>query len=112
MQDWWEVRRSADTLTEEELYVSGSTVVWSRGLAGNIGSRQIIKSMTCDSPVQHALFATFYTYPDQPALLGEPIPEEPTGQEIFCCRCCILYYYNDKSLSVIIIIIIIIMVII
>ncbi|KAG7158322.1 Anaphase-promoting complex subunit 1-like [Homarus americanus] len=79
-KDWWEIRHSTDGLTEEELYVCGPTVVWSRGQAGNAGSRQVIKCMTCDSSVQYVMFATFYTYPDQPPLLGEPVPEEPTGE--------------------------------
>ncbi|XP_069957197.1 anaphase-promoting complex subunit 1 isoform X2 [Cherax quadricarinatus] len=78
-KDWWELRHSSDGLTEEELYVCGPTVVWSRGQAGSAGSRQVIKCMTCDSTVQHVMFATFYTYPDQPPLLGEAVPEEPTG---------------------------------
>ncbi|KAK7071553.1 Anaphase-promoting complex subunit 1, partial [Halocaridina rubra] len=83
-KDWWEIRLSKDGLTEEELYVTGSTLVWSRGQAGHAGSRQIIKCMTCDSPIQHVTFTTFYTYPDQPALLGEAIPEEPTGDALPC----------------------------
>uniref|UniRef100_A0A0P4WJL7 Uncharacterized protein n=1 Tax=Scylla olivacea TaxID=85551 RepID=A0A0P4WJL7_SCYOL len=81
-KEWWDVRHSKDGLTEEELYVSGSRVVWSRGQAGRIGSRQVVKCMTCDSTVVHAMFATFYTYPDQPPLLGEPVPEEPTGDAL------------------------------
>ncbi|CAL4136333.1 unnamed protein product [Meganyctiphanes norvegica] len=78
-KDWWTIRESKDGLTEEELYSCGPTVVWSRGQGY---SRQVIKCLTCDSPVQQVLFATFYTYPDQPALLGEPIPDEPTGETI------------------------------
>lgn len=78
-QEWWDIRHSKDGLTEEELYINGSRVVWSRGQAGRAGSRQVVKCMTCDSAVIHAMFACFYTYPDHPPLLGEPVPEEPTG---------------------------------
>ena len=67
-------------MTEEELYVYGCTVVWSKGEVGKDRSRRIIKSVTCESPVKQAIFATFYTYPDLPAFLGEPPQDEPTGK--------------------------------
>ena len=35
---------------DEELYISGSTVVWSKGSVE--GGRTVIKSFTIDSPVQ------------------------------------------------------------
>lgn len=81
-KDWWDVRISGDGLTEEEVYVSGTTMIWSRGHAGQMGCRQVIKCITCDSPIQQVAFTTFYTYPDQPTLLGESVPEEPTGDAL------------------------------
>ncbi|KAK6181291.1 hypothetical protein SNE40_009178 [Patella caerulea] len=42
---------------DEELYVSGRTVVWSQG--GQNGVRNIIKTFTVDSPVVQALWGTF-----------------------------------------------------
>lgn len=44
------------------------------------GSKDIIKSITCDSQILQAFFATFYTYPDLPVLIGEDLPDEPTGK--------------------------------
>lgn len=73
------IRRSKDGLTEEELYFSGKTVVWSRGQMGLEGSKTVIKSMTTESPIQQAIFTTFYTYPDIPVLTEDEIPEAPTG---------------------------------
>ncbi|XP_076035625.1 anaphase promoting complex subunit 1 isoform X2 [Oratosquilla oratoria] len=78
----WQVRQSKDGLMEEELYVSDSTVIWSRGQVGVEGARRVIKCFSCDSTVQQVLFATFHTYPEQPALLGEVLPDEPTGEEL------------------------------
>ncbi|PVD25604.1 hypothetical protein C0Q70_13262 [Pomacea canaliculata] len=42
---------------DEELYVSGLTVVWSK--AGQDGVRSVIKTFTMDSPVLQVLWATF-----------------------------------------------------
>ncbi|KAB7494829.1 Anaphase-promoting complex subunit 1 [Armadillidium nasatum] len=81
-KDSWMIRKSKDELTEEELYFSEKTVVWSRGQMGLEGSKTVIKSMTTESTIQQALFATFYTYPDIPVLTEDEIPEVPTGTSL------------------------------
>lgn len=52
------------THMEDELYVKGHTVIWSRTLVNNIdnynNSRKIICSYTLESPVCHALWSKFY----------------------------------------------------
>ena len=48
---------------DEELYVSGHTVVWSRG--GQDGSRSIIKTFTMDTPVLQALWCSFVISDDR-----------------------------------------------
>lgn len=49
---------------EDELYVTGHTVVWSRGLVNVTDSlnngRRTICCYTLDSPVRQALWSTFY----------------------------------------------------
>jgi hypothetical protein len=42
---------------DEELYVSGSTVVWSKG--GQNGARAVMKTFTVDSPVLQVSIYTF-----------------------------------------------------
>ncbi|KAL3875250.1 hypothetical protein ACJMK2_038174 [Sinanodonta woodiana] len=42
---------------DEELYISGHTVIWSRG--GQDGARSIIKTFTMDSPVLQAVWSSF-----------------------------------------------------
>ncbi|KAK7469621.1 hypothetical protein BaRGS_00036350 [Batillaria attramentaria] len=46
-----------ETWRDEELYIGGSTVVWSR--AGQDGVRSIIKTFTMDTPVLQALWSSF-----------------------------------------------------
>ncbi|XP_053374220.1 anaphase-promoting complex subunit 1-like [Mercenaria mercenaria] len=53
---------------DEELYVSGNTVVWSKG--GQDGCRSVIKTFTMDSPVLQALWCKFV------------IPESSNPEEI------------------------------
>ncbi|KAH9489237.1 Anaphase-promoting complex subunit 1 [Bulinus truncatus] len=48
---------------DEELYVNGATVVWSRGSQGNF--RTVVKSFTMGSPVLQALWASFVISPDE-----------------------------------------------
>ena len=48
---------------DEELYVSGHTVVWSRG--GQDGSRSIMKTFTMDTPVLQALWCSFVVSDDR-----------------------------------------------
>lgn len=45
-KEWWDIRHSKDGLAEEELSMSGCRVVWSRGQAGRVGSRQVVKCTT------------------------------------------------------------------
>ncbi|KAK3580765.1 hypothetical protein CHS0354_023054 [Potamilus streckersoni] len=42
---------------DEELYISGHTVIWSRG--GQDGARSIVKTFTMDSPVLQAVWSSF-----------------------------------------------------
>lgn len=43
-------------------------------------SRSVVCTLTVESRVKQALFTTFYTYPDKPAMLGELVNDHPTGQ--------------------------------
>lgn len=49
---------------EEELYVKGNTVIWSKGLVNNSDSfdnaRVTVCSYSSQFPVKHALWCTFY----------------------------------------------------
>ncbi|GFO33512.1 anaphase-promoting complex subunit 1, partial [Plakobranchus ocellatus] len=55
----WVFRQHTDTTLafDEELYVQGPTVVWSRG--GQDGVRTVVKTFTMDATVQQALWGTF-----------------------------------------------------
>ncbi|XP_048246060.1 anaphase-promoting complex subunit 1-like [Haliotis rufescens] len=48
---------SSGSSFDEELYVSGNTVVWSRG--GQDGVRSVVKTYTVDTPVLQALWCSF-----------------------------------------------------
>lgn len=60
-KEQWHFRHHSDDVTieefDEELYVSGSTVVWSKG--GQNGARAVMKTFTVDSPVLQALWCSF-----------------------------------------------------
>ncbi|GBP50317.1 Anaphase-promoting complex subunit 1 [Eumeta japonica] len=49
---------------EEELYVKGRTVVWSKGLlsggSGRTDDRHTLACLTCDTSIRHALFCDFH----------------------------------------------------
>ncbi|XP_041981224.1 anaphase-promoting complex subunit 1 [Aricia agestis] len=56
-----------DSYYEEELYVKGCTVVWSKGLVSSPGTklseaeqRETIACYTIDNPIKHAAFANFH----------------------------------------------------
>jgi len=69
--EWWVLRESPQyPQCEEELYVRGKTVVWSRGEGANPGptdvngSRNVvICCFTGETTVSHALWTTFPTAP-------------------------------------------------
>lgn len=63
--DSWQIRSSdnGEVQCEEELYVCGKTVVWSRGSKDSDAtndSRVVLSSFTCETPVRHALWCTFH----------------------------------------------------
>jgi len=43
-------------------------------------SRHVICTLTVDSHIKQALFTTFYSYPDYPAMLGDPVSDKPSGR--------------------------------
>ncbi|XP_026795079.3 anaphase-promoting complex subunit 1 isoform X1 [Pangasianodon hypophthalmus] len=58
----WQLRKGSDVLTdeaeyEEELYVAGHMVIWSRGTKSQ--ASYVYKAFTVDSPVQQALWCNF-----------------------------------------------------
>lgn len=61
-QESWQLRKSANVTTdeveyEEELYVTGNMVIWSRGTKGK--ASYVYKAFTVDSAVQQALWCNF-----------------------------------------------------
>ncbi|KAG5893112.1 hypothetical protein JTB14_019316 [Gonioctena quinquepunctata] len=76
------------THLEDELYVRGNTVIWSQGLVNNSddldNGRKTICCYTFPSPVQQALWCTFYC--ERPVfeenLLDQAKTDEPTGTPI------------------------------
>ncbi|KAF2353689.1 Anaphase-promoting complex subunit 1 [Trinorchestia longiramus] len=97
-QEWWTVVDHNGR--EEELYVCHQTAVWSRGQpetnfqnaaggddsscdAGCGRGRSVVCTFTVESKIKQALFTTFYTYPDQPAMLGEHVLDHPTGTPLY-----------------------------
>ena len=55
-KEWWLVRSciSSSDDSDEELYVSGNLVVWSRGNFLSSDTVQVVRSFTVDSPVNEA----------------------------------------------------------
>lgn len=72
---------------EDELYVRGHTVVWSRGLVNNIDNtnngRKTICCYTLDSPIKQALWSTFYCerpiFGENGNLIDDKKCDAPTG---------------------------------
>lgn len=98
--EWWVLRESLDyPQCEEELYVRGKTVVWSRGEGADPGppdvngSRHVvICCFTGETPVTHALWTTFQTpAPDK------PISDRTSGKTMSCV--CIVDESNIKAFS-------------
>ncbi|XP_062851927.1 anaphase-promoting complex subunit 1 [Trichomycterus rosablanca] len=61
-REYWQLRKGTAIITddahyEEELYVAGHTVIWSRGT--NSQASYVYKAFTVDSPVQQALWCNF-----------------------------------------------------
>ncbi|XP_041352756.1 anaphase-promoting complex subunit 1-like [Gigantopelta aegis] len=61
---------------DEELYVSGKTVVWSRG--GQDGAKVVVTTYTVDTPVLQALWGSFIL-PSKDLQNNVPISLEPPG---------------------------------
>lgn len=81
--EWWVVRESPDyPQCEEELYIRGKTVVWSRGEGADPGrtdvngSRHVvICCYTGETTVTHALWTTFQT-----AASDKPSSDRSSGE--------------------------------
>ncbi|XP_035256642.1 anaphase-promoting complex subunit 1 isoform X2 [Anguilla anguilla] len=61
-KEWWDLRKGAggdndEAEYEEELYVAGNMVIWSRGTKSQ--ASYVYKAFTVDSPVQQALWCNF-----------------------------------------------------
>lgn len=78
---------------EEELYVKGSTAVWSKGLlsskSSNRGgtSRITLCSYTMENPIKHALWCTFYLVRPSFITMQDDIHDkldEPVGKALPC----------------------------
>ncbi|XP_074644686.1 anaphase-promoting complex subunit 1-like [Tubulanus polymorphus] len=71
----WQLRGSSNEkgeLCDEELYIQGRTVIWSRG--SQESNRVVLKSFTLDSNVQDALWVNFMLPPSHPFDSLEPNP--------------------------------------
>ncbi|KAK0047655.1 anaphase-promoting complex subunit 1 [Biomphalaria pfeifferi] len=60
-ESWVFREHGRDVVFDEELYINGTTVVWSRGSQGNF--RTVVKAFTMDSPALQALWASFVISP-------------------------------------------------
>lgn len=56
-KEQWQLRKSIKGDGEEELYMSGQTVVWSCG--SGYGARKVYKSLTLENPIQQVLWCKF-----------------------------------------------------
>ncbi|XP_034233098.1 anaphase-promoting complex subunit 1 [Thrips palmi] len=98
--EWWVLRESPEyPQCEEELYVRGKTVVWSRGEGADPGrtdvngSRNVvICCFTVETTVSHALWTTFPTTPTD-----KSSSEGSTGKPMSCV--CIVDESNIKAFS-------------
>ncbi|CAL1529435.1 unnamed protein product [Lymnaea stagnalis] len=62
-ESWIFRQHGSETTFDEELYVRGTTVVWSRG--GQNGIRTLVKAFTMDTPVLQAIWGSFVLSSDE-----------------------------------------------
>lgn len=66
---------------EHELYVKGTTAVWTKGICENNGDRMPRMCFTCDTPIQHAFFCppSFFQSENPDKRVREPGDDEPNA---------------------------------
>lgn len=84
------VCKSLYNFMEEELYIKGNIVIWSKGLSYNKdedSTRETVCTYSSTYPVKHALWCTFYCERpiiENPLVAPELKPDEPTADPISC----------------------------
>ncbi|KAK9722576.1 hypothetical protein QE152_g19639 [Popillia japonica] len=86
------VCKSLYNFMEEELYIKGNIVIWSKGLSYNKdedSTRETVCTYSSTYPVKHALWCTFYCERpiiENPLVAPELKPDEPTADPYFLLR--------------------------
>lgn len=84
-KEWWTIKSgtNGEHQYEDELYVSGKTVVWSHGIVSG-ENRAVLRCYTSENVIQHALWCTFYCSTENSSLINGPFSEEPKGEPMHC----------------------------